>query len=358
MLAVACSRVNPSFDERGGGGGTGNTDGVETSGGPGVSSAVSATSPDTSEAESGDACSCSAIEECIDGACIPACNEGLQRCEGTCVDLGSDGSNCGDCGYHCDPGKLCAGGECRTDCPAGTQQCGDGCPEIDNPLHCGGCDMPCDPSYTCQDAECKCPIGYSDCDGVCADRTSDPNNCGECGVVCESGTCEGAACYCESGDPCDGVCVDTFNDASNCGGCGVVCEDISQACVGGNCECVPPFTLCGEVCVYTPSDPNYCGDCVTACDGGDLCSGGMCTSTCGAEFTECDGYCVDFDYDPLHCGGCNTTCDPGEVCIQGDCHPYEVPDCVTCPCPQCKGTNCCELPGLTGVVVCTDASGC
>src|SRR5207253_1518428 len=59
------------------------------------------------------------------------------------------------------PGSLCANGAaCRTDC-------------------------------TCS----LCPPGETLCSGVCVNESSDPNNCGGCGVVCTTGrVCTSGTC--------------------------------------------------------------------------------------------------------------------------------------------------------------------
>jgi len=40
----------------------------------------------------------------------------------------------------------------------------------------------------------SCPLGLLDCDNVCIDPMTDPDNCGACGHVCASGICEAGVC--------------------------------------------------------------------------------------------------------------------------------------------------------------------
>src|SRR5690606_4172985 len=53
---------------------------------------------------------CLSTEVCNEGAC--GCPEGQLLCEGVCVDLASDATNCGTCGTVCEAGKQCSRGLC------------------------------------------------------------------------------------------------------------------------------------------------------------------------------------------------------------------------------------------------------
>ncbi len=76
-----------------------------------------------------------------------------------------------------------------------------------------------------------CGGGKTSCSGSCVDTTTDSNNCGGCGIVCNVAggeTCGGGGtpgtCGCGSGTDCSTYCVATATDSNNCGGCGNVCS--------------------------------------------------------------------------------------------------------------------------------------
>src|SRR5258708_37195888 len=93
---------------------------------------------------------------------LTCCNAGT-----TCVDTQNDLNNCGGCGVVCPPGSnLCMGGACCTLTPMG---------EVCSAM--------------------VCPGNEKNCGGVCVDETSDPNNCGGCGIVCPPGSaCVNSMC--------------------------------------------------------------------------------------------------------------------------------------------------------------------
>jgi hypothetical protein len=88
---------------------------------------------------------------------------------------------------------------------------------------------------------------------------------------------EGAACPI-SLTLCYDKCVNTENDNDNCGGCGVVCDTaLSLVCQVGVCVCIPSLTDCNGHCVDTSTNPLNCGACGNVCPTGETCVGGQCT---------------------------------------------------------------------------------
>ena len=241
------------------------------------------------------------------------------------------------------PGRAGAA-PARQDCAAsGLTDCGGVCVDISSdPFNCGGCGLACD-SGVCEGGGCSavnvdvgCVSPFVDCGGGCADLSSDPLNCGGCGIGCESGVCEGGSCLqvslgCVSPlVECAGLCADLSSDPFNCGGCGVVCD--SGVCEGGACSavvasigCVSPLVECGGLCADLTSDPDNCGACGNVCASG-VCGGGVCNEVgCPEGFTFCEafGACYDLDSDAAHCGACDITClNDGAIahkCTEGEC---------------------------------------
>ncbi len=151
----------------------------------------------------------------------PACSGDLVDCGSGCVDLQTDEANCGACGEICEStlvGVACIAGECvRTSCPAAL------------PLQCG---------ETVDD---------------CVDPATDPNSCGACGAVCETGVCVAGTCGgCDEGEiVCGGICVATCCNNDNCGACGIVCTG-GLTCFEGICDC-PSGDCDGPVPSPSPS---------------------------------------------------------------------------------------------------------
>jgi hypothetical protein len=171
----------------------------------------------------GDACllddggTCTSNTECCSGACVAGiciqpgescddpvdCTEGNTCCDGSCTDTSTNPQHCGSCGYACaSTTEICSNGECL--CAAGYEVCGDAC-KLSNGQSCG--------------ANAAC------CSGACVG-----NVCVSAGATCDDpGDCLG-------GDSCCGsVCTDTTTDPQNCGGCGIIC-DLTQTCIDGMCQ--------------------------------------------------------------------------------------------------------------------------
>ncbi len=206
---------------------------------------------------------CGSGKQCDDGVCSDTCSIGQTLCSGVCRDLATDLANCGTCGTACPSGQVCSGGVCQASCGMPFTLCGSACANTaSDPTHCGSCSTSCSPANVkapaCSSGTCNyvgCQSGYADCDGNTANgcelpTSSDPTNCGGCGVHCAGAnvvatTCAGGACGytgCQTGHAdCDGNaangCEADLGSTSSCGACGKTCV------AGGTCDnqgCVAP----------------------------------------------------------------------------------------------------------------------
>lgn len=226
-------------------------------------------------------------------------------------------------------------------------------------------------SCNCSGTQICCDVGGT---LACLFPNGDPNNCGACGNVCNSGVCRSGVCVGEDGavprrdagpstggecSPtcsssercCGGDCVNreatrgddgradpSFN---NCNGCGLACDpELASACSRPSTGGAPASCMCGsqpqcaadESCVAAGSsfrctdpstDPDNCGEPGRVCAAGETCSGGMCVCSaragaCGAGEACCDGECTSGD-DDNNCGGCGIVCPGGTSCSGGEC---------------------------------------
>jgi len=130
----------------------------------------------------------------------PNCDSGLTYCSGNCVDLSSDYLNCGGCGSACpSAGPYVATIECI-----------------------GG---------TC--VQTACDPGYANCYGglECNDLSQDPDNCGACGNVCQSGDCSSGSCTAVATDDSSASAGSGGNATASANGGAVVIGDVDS---GGN----------------------------------------------------------------------------------------------------------------------------
>ncbi len=310
---------------------------------------------------------CRAGQVCEEGACGAPCPAGHARCGGGCRDLRTDRAHCGRCGAACVEGQECALGACV--CRAGTLRCGGSCVDVSSAVsHCGACGRACALGQICSGGTCQgsqCAGGQMICGGVCSDLRTDPANCGLCGRICLGGEyCRAGACA--SIVPIDGgvdanssdrepvdVCVsDTSSDPRNCGACGVVCPT-DATCVAGRCvvsACPAGLTLCNGSCVDLAADPAHCGACGRACavpGAASACVAGVCRGgACSAGFADCDrsaaNGCEVYLATPQNCGLCGRACTGGQVCADGACVcPADCVRCgATCVDPRTDAAHC------------------
>ncbi len=139
----------------------------------------------------------------------------------------------------------------------------------------------------------------TECGRDCVDTTTDPNNCGGCGVVVMNGVCVDGRPGCSGGrQACGSECVNTNTDPRHCGGCNQAINSREMTCVGGLPRCGSSNqTPCGNECVYTDSDRDHCG---------------ACNQTCNADCDE--GRCGEWRADP-NPRPCSTVCS-GSACIE------------------------------------------
>ena len=207
-----------------------------------------------------------------------------------CVDINSDGQNCGACGTVCATGETCQSGVCIA-----TATCSDGIQNQDETdVDCGGsCPNTCPEGQSClTDADCTTAF------------------CNQTTLICEQPPCVPVTCQ----------------------DVGFVCGEINDGC--GNtlvCGTCPDWQACGGTsCQNVPCDPDCTGvSCVLP--GGVCCGqfssilkeGVQAPSQCTGGLTMCDGTCdqrcSDLQNDPFTCGSCDISCASSEVCLNGVC---------------------------------------
>ena len=275
------------------------------------------------------------------------CTGSLSLCNGYCVDLQTDNSNCGACGVTAGTGRVCRNGQSQTGsspigaaqqttagtyqaptttgCSQGLSLCSGSCKDVmTDEDNCGRCGYACWQGETCSSGQCllTCPGGFFNCDGSCKDLQTDENNCGGCSNTCSSNqVCRDGRCSavssnlpyttvittipvtttaaaapplpttlgCAAGQTlCGNSCRNILTDISNCGSCGNACP-INQYCSGGQCVCVGAYPVkCNVVCVNLRNDNNNCGVCGKVCplnvaNGHSRCDSGSCLISCNSD---------------------------------------------------------------------------
>ncbi len=270
----------------------------------------------------------------------PSCDDNTQSGDQTDVDCG--GSQC----PPCEVGKNC---QTASDCA--TNLCVEG---------------------VCTEPDGGCPSGQTECNGVCADLSSDTAHCGDCDNACGDGeSCTGGSCICDAdccadddcgtGEVCDGgacTCATECCHDDDCPGMGRCdgdgfCECIFACCVDDDCPgletCDDGYCECEQECCEDSDCPGFkeCqgGSCV--CDHPVCCHAGDCPSG-----MDCSHYqeCIELD------GECDNTCDCtlGQQCSGG----ADGGDCRSgLPGPLPHESECCVSPFCTSGEQCTNLDG-
>ncbi|AKV01117.1 Tryptophan synthase alpha chain [Labilithrix luteola] len=270
---------------------------------------------------------------CVDGECAVTCSLGSADCNGIpddgCEsDPRTDPNNCGGCGNKCPAGVECLDGRCG--CPDGYTNCGGSCVDLSSDdSNCGQCQLDCKSNQPA-DAEAPPPHMY---------------------YGCKAGQCQDLRCFQDTGQmwtDCnnsirpDGCEVNVAQpDLKNCGACGNECAQgekcFSLSATGLACQCRNGTTYCPgvlfvstETCADLDNDPNNCGSCGYKCpgilNGSPACSHGRCTVKCNEGMADCDGRAdngceASLKFDARNCGSCGNLCDvgSGQPCVDGIC---------------------------------------
>jgi hypothetical protein len=147
-----------------------------------------------------------------------------------CVDLSSYVNTCGSCDNKCGTGPnvtktSCIAGSCSYECIPGFGTCDTGIEPCSIDLmstdqFCGSCAFACPENYICRNGNCVCAWAA-----------------GQCGARGANADCTG--CQCFGGETqCGNFCFDVSSDPNNCGACGNICDPLKPDCEAGECRAI------------------------------------------------------------------------------------------------------------------------
>jgi hypothetical protein len=212
----------------------------------------------------GDNCCIGQVNNCVidpSGAHVCRCPPGKVQCgDDKCCSAGEvcDSSNCCPsgqiwCGFACCDPSDCCGVYPNVVCCHKLQ----GCIEVGGNCHCSN-------NHCCETGTTWVEDNRFGLPGLCCDDTK------ICGEFCcyANEDCTHEHC-CPTGETwCSGNCINAKTDNNNCGDCGIVCNTAAgKACQNGQCVCVSNRAPCGTIC----------------CPSGQQCASGVCAVPCDAK---------------------------------------------------------------------------
>jgi hypothetical protein len=289
------------------------------------------------------------------GACQPErCNHMDDDCDGTIdedidpqaadIDYANNVEHCGGCGKTCNiehAYNTCVNGVCTLDRSSGERGCDVGYHDLDQNAA-NGCEYRC---IKTSDTDVICDQLDNDCDARIdedVELTSDPGNCGRCGLRCQfahaarGASCTAAQCVFDDSH-CDAGFRD--NDRRSITGCeyrcpvwplvNEVCNALDDDCDGKVDEGIT-HTADARIGVTCGEDRGECRTGVTICvQGSPSCETAAAASgeQCDGKDNDCDGSTdegFDLERDVANCGRCGQAClaDGGHAvlaCERGQC---------------------------------------